>query len=192
MLFWKLLYYSSKLICLCCYKHNSTMKLRLFSQLLTGGAIAFTTSATITQPGYAQNATYYCGTSRGAPATFARTTRGDIPIIRWVSTDLPPPLTAQQRCEEVSRRFQVYHDNGTLKYITTGQMDGQPAICVANRQGGDCTGLLFTLKPGSNPKRTLLRLLDRRGLAGGNTLNETGTRRIYVDVTDYLERVPLD
>jgi hypothetical protein len=41
-------------------------------------------------------------------------------------------------------------------------------------------------------KRTLLRLLDRRGLAEGNTLDENGTKRIYVDVADYLERIPLD
>jgi hypothetical protein len=160
--------------------------------MLTGLAIALSTTATINYPSYAQQTTFFCGTSRGAPATIARTTRGNIPIIRWISTNFPPPATPQQRCQEVSRRFQVFHDNGTLKYITTGTINDQSVICVASRQGGDCTDVLFTLKPGSNPKRTLLRLLDRRGLAGGNTLDEGGTKRIYVDVADYLGRIPLD
>lgn len=168
------------------------MRQRLLVQLVTGFTIAFGSTIAITEFSYGENSIYYCGTNRDVPATLARTTRGNIPLIRWVSRDLPPPLTPQQRCEQVSRRFQVYYDNGTLKYITSGEMEGQPAICVADRLGGDCTGLLFTLKPGSNPKRTLLRLLDRRGLAGGNTLNESGSGRIYVDVNDYLNRVPLD
>jgi len=168
------------------------MKLRLLTGTLSGLAITISTTATISYPSYAQQTTFYCGTSRGSPATITRTTRGDIPTIRWVSTDLPPPLTPQQRCQEVSRRFQVYHDNGTLKYITTGTMNDQSVLCVASRQGGDCTDVLFTLKPGSNPKRTLLRLLDRRGLAEGNTLDENGTKRIYVDVAHYLGRIPLD
>lgn len=168
------------------------MKIRLLTEILTGLAITLSTTATIIYPGYAQQTTYYCGISRETPTTIASTARGDIPIVRWVSNIFPPPATPQQRCEEVSRRFQVYYDNGTLQYITTGTKNGQSVVCVASRRGGDCTDVLFTLKPGSDPKRTLLRLLDRRGLAGGNILEEGGTKRIYVDVADYLERIPLD
>ncbi|EDX74207.1 hypothetical protein MC7420_4192 [Coleofasciculus chthonoplastes PCC 7420] len=169
---------------------SSAMKLQLFTLLLTGLTIAVCTTAS--QSGYAQPRTYECGTSNGAPATIAHMARGSIPIIRWVYNDFPPPATPQQRCEEVSRRFQVYHDNANLNYLTTGTMNGEPVICVARIPGGDCTGVLFTLKPGSNPKRILLMLLDRRGLTAGNTINQNGEKRIYVDVMDYLDSIPLE
>lgn len=168
------------------------MKLRLLAQSVTGLGIALCTTMIASQPSEAQSRTFECGTSNSVPVTIAHMTRGSIPIIRWVYNDFPPPATPQTRCQEVSRRFQIYRDNGNLKYLTTGTMNGQPVICVASFPDGDCTGLLFTLKPGSDSKRVLLKLLDRRGLTEGNTINQSGDKRIYVDVMDYLESIPLE
>jgi hypothetical protein len=46
-------------------------------------------------------------------------------------------------------------------------MNRMPVVCVSSTNGGECTGLLFTLKPGQNASRTLQQLFDiRQGAAG--------------------------
>ncbi|OCR02931.1 hypothetical protein BCD67_03230 [Oscillatoriales cyanobacterium USR001] len=168
------------------------MKLRLLSLGLISLILAFSGSWAMSQAQEAPKNEFYCNVYRNKPATFAKMLRGTFPIIRWGTYDDSPPPTAQTRCEEVSRRFQVFYDNGQLKYLTTGLMNQKAVICVTDRVDGDCNGLLFTLNSGSDPKRTLLKLLDRRALARGEVVNETGDKRIYVNVSDYLNNVPLD
>ncbi|GAB4189539.1 MAG: hypothetical protein Fur006_30880 [Coleofasciculaceae cyanobacterium] len=165
------------------------MKVKSFAQLLTGLAIALCTTMAISQPNNAQQRTYQCVVIQGVPTTIARTQRGILPMIRWVSAYLPRGLTPQQRCEQASERFQAHRDNGTLKYITTGTIGGKPVVCVAARRGGDCTDVLFELNSKSDAKRALKKLLNQRGLGAGNPLNEGGSTRIYIDVEDYLNRV---
>ncbi|MDS9397841.1 COP23 domain-containing protein [Aphanizomenon flos-aquae NRERC-008] len=106
----------------------------------------------------------------------------------------PPPWTAQRRCDEVSRRFQRSNDNGTLKNITTGTLRGEPVVCAGTSQNTACTSnnLLFTLKRGVNPSATLRRLLDRRGLAAGNTLNESAGDTINIDFQLYLDNATVE
>ena len=84
----------------------------------------------------------------------------------------------EARCQEVSKRFESYHRDGTLNFLTTGRMNRQSVVCVAQSQGGPCSGLLFTLKPGSNPGQTLQKLLDVRHRATG-PLNESASARLY-------------
>ncbi|WP_442921642.1 hypothetical protein [Microcoleus sp. Aus8_D2] len=50
--------------------------------------------------------------------------------------------------------------------------------------------MLFTLKRGSDADATLQRLRDRRGLASGYVLSETGPGS--VDVDRYLEETPVE
>jgi hypothetical protein len=50
--------------------------------------------------------------------------------------------------------------------------------------------LLFTLKRGSDADATLQRLMDRRGLAAGYVLSETGPGS--VDVERYLDDTPVE
>ncbi|MBW4449718.1 MAG: COP23 domain-containing protein [Spirirestis rafaelensis WJT71-NPBG6] len=168
------------------------MRLQLFAQLALGLAIALTVSAMPNQPSNAQSTTFYCGTSNGVAATIARTPRGNLPVIRWSSDYFSGSgWNQQRRCQEVSSRFQSYYDNGTLKYITTGRMNKQSVVCVASRKGGDCTGLLFTLKPGSAPDRTLSRLLNYRALAAGGSLNESAGERLYIDMKEFMNTAPV-
>ncbi len=168
------------------------MKQRLFSQVLTGVAIAFSTTATLNQASYAEGATFYCGKSNGEPTTFVRTQDGKkLPMIRWVS-DYFTGLTPQQRCQQVSRRFQRSYDNGTLRYIKAGMLNGQPVVCAASEKNAACTDrtLLFTLKRGSDPDATARQLFDRRALAAGNTVNQSGGDKsnepVNIDVEAYL------
>ncbi len=173
------------------------MKTQSFVGGVMGLAIAATAAtANLTQPATAQSVRtqFYCGTSQGVPTTIVRGSRGNLPVIRWTSTAFPPPYTPDERCRIVSQRFQAYHDNGTLNYITTGMMNRQPVVCIARRQGGDCTDLLFTLQPGITPtqaRRTLERLLNYRALSQGGALNQTGERP-YIDVEKYLNELPVE
>ncbi|NJM72712.1 MAG: hypothetical protein HC862_22640 [Scytonema sp. RU_4_4] len=129
-------------------------------------AIAFTitSTATLTQPSYAQNQAqnqkFFCGMSRGIPATLVHTSRGNIPMIRWVDAGFTPPWTPERRCEDISDRFQRFYDNGTLNFLRAGKSERQPVLCVASEKGGPCLpdGVLLTLKPGQNPQDVLQQL----------------------------------
>jgi hypothetical protein len=167
------------------------MKMRSLTQLLTAGAISLTSLMVGIQPSHAQGVTFYCGTSYdGVPTTFANTPRGAISVVRWVSWHFTDSgYSPERRCQEVSGRFQTYKNNGTLNYITTGVMNGQPVVCVSGANGGGCQGLLFTLKPGSNASRVVQQLFDIRAGASG-PLNESSDRE-YLDMNAYLESAPV-
>mgnify|MGYP001196644892 CR=1 FL=1 len=130
---------------------------------------------------------FHCGTSSGVPATLATTASGKtVPVIRWTSTTFDSAGWSQnKRCQAVSQRFEQYRQEGRLKYLTTGRMNGQAVICSANKDGGSCNGLLYTLKPGQDPTKTLRDLLVVRTKAAG-PLNET-TSRLYVKMGDLLD-----
>ncbi|WP_293333591.1 MULTISPECIES: COP23 domain-containing protein [unclassified Microcoleus] len=169
------------------------MKFKILTGLLTGLVVSTTTSALFSQPSRAGNNSFFCATLNRQPVTLVRTPRGNVPLVRWTSNNyFPPPWTAQKRCQEVGRRFQRNYDNGTLKYINTGTLNGEPVVCAAVNKDDACTNrtLLFTLKRGSDADATLQRLMDRRGLASGYILSETGPGS--VDVDRYLEETPVE
>ncbi|MCU0517096.1 MAG: COP23 domain-containing protein [Oscillatoria sp. Prado101] len=169
------------------------MKVQLLGQrLLVAAALGATATITV-EPGFItsvaaqQRNTFYCDDKKSPPATLIRTSRGNVPVIRWTSDVFPPPLTPEERCKIVSQRFQEFYNQNKLKYIITGKMKGQPVVCVANRKDGDCAGLLFTLKPGSDPQLTLKRLLSDRALAAGNALNESTGEQLYINMEEFMK-----
>lgn len=133
---------------------------------------------------------FYCGQSKNVPATMAKTSRGAVPVIRWVST-LGGTYTPENRCKIVSEKFQTFYNDGTLNYLTTGIVNQLPVICAAQRENGPCTGVLFTLKPNSDPGRTLQRLLSIRDRAPGAVLNESSPQ-VYVNMKDFLSTAPTE
>jgi len=128
-----------------------------------------------------------CQMVDGVPTTVSQTKRKRVEIIRWESDAFSSAgYTPARRCQEVSRRFEAYRAEGRLKYLTTGRVNGQNVICVADRHGGPCTGSLYTLKPGQNPSETLTSLLNvRRGVSG--PLPES-PGRVWIKFTDLLSR----
>ncbi|MBD1829977.1 COP23 domain-containing protein [Microcoleus vaginatus GB1-A2] len=169
------------------------MNFKILTGLLTGLVISASTAALFCQPSQARNNSFFCATLNRLPVTFARNSRGNVPLVRWTSNNyFPPPWTAQRRCQEVGIRFQRNYDNGTLKYINTGTLNGEPVVCAAVNKDDACTNrtLLFTLKRGSDADATLQRLMDRRGLGAGYILSETGPGS--VDVERYLEETPVE
>ncbi len=163
------------------------MSLRLFARVLAGVAkvlgiaslTAFATTGILNQPSYAESRSFYCDQIDGVPVTFARTQDGrKMPVIYWATKNsFPPPWTPVRRCQDVSRRFQMNFDNGTLKFINTGRLLKQSVVCGAIRKDDPCTykTLLFTLKGNSDPKSVLTNLLDRRELGIRNSSVVTST-----------------
>lgn len=163
-----------------------TIKTPSLAQRFTCFAIALGTAATFSQPGAAEGTTFFCGASDGIPATIARTSGGEVPVILWNSPDIGDSGdTPQKRCLDVSQKFQIYYDTGTLNYITTARRDGQVVACAAQGAGEPCAEVLFPLKPDrTNPKSALQRILRIRVPADG-PISETDPR-VYISLDKYL------
>jgi len=184
------------------------MNIQPLRTLVTASAIALATTLVASIPTPAQTTGFVCGKSGGQPATILQRSGGNVTVIKWVSNSFSDSgFDAQRRCEQVSDRFQQYHKTGNLKYLTTGVINRQPVICVANRRGGDCArelpnnGLLFTVKPGSDARDTLKRLVNLRDRASTNSLNEGAPSnrvdvengdRLYIDMGEYLNSQPTE
>jgi hypothetical protein len=122
---------------------------------------------TIKQNTSNQNIQFTCdrsydqASSQYAYNTLAWNEKSKKPIIVWKQEDFsgngyPPKV----RCEEVSPRFQEAYEQGSFKYMTHGEMNGQPVVCTASKVGNDCDALLITLKHQDNAEKTLTQLSD--------------------------------
>ena len=169
------------------------MKIQMLASALTVSAITIATTIAGSSPASAEKATFVCSASNGIPTTVAQTSRGKVAVIRWSSDYFSGSgWTPQKRCQEVSKKFQNYYQSGALNYLTTGIMNGQPVICIAKREGGGCSGLLFTLKRERNvtPAQKLQQLLAVRVRASG-PLNESSPR-VYIDMKEFLKTAPVE
>jgi hypothetical protein len=167
------------------------MKLRSLTTFLTMGAIALSIPLLSKQPAQAQSTTFFCGASQGVPVTYASTPRGNVPIIRWQSNYFSDSgYTPERRCSEVSGRFQTYYSSGSLNFVTTGIMNGQPVVCVSSTSGGGCQGLLLTLRPNDNASRVVQQLFDIRAGAAGPISQSSS--RVYIDFNELLDNRPVD
>lgn len=158
-------------------------------------SIPFALSA---QAEFQPNNRFFCGKSRNAatggvvPTTIARTQRGNVLMIHWKSNFFTNGLsgyTPESRCIEVSRRFQTFYSTGNLSYLTTGKINDQNVICVAEEYGGSCKGLLLTLEPKDNPQQVLRDLMDVRINARGPITR--GASSTYIDLEEFLDAAPI-
>lgn len=162
----------------------------LFVQMLAVLALVLGATA----PSKAQEQQFFCGTDNNyrygtVPATIARTTRGNVPMIHWVSYWASNSgWTPQRRCQAIANRFQRYYDNGMLKYMRTGIVNGYRVICVGTSTGGGCRqrDVLVTLKWGRNPALILEQMTDLRRRARGEILelNYDGSDAAVVEPED--------
>ncbi len=155
--------------------------------LLLAGAIAQRAEA---QPGPGQRG-FWCHTARNQPpTTMYQNSEGQRePWIRWVSDHFGgsgyDPLT---RCREVSSRLETYRLNHQLNYVTVGRMNNQNVICTASENNGRCEGLIFTLRPNTDPIQTLYNFMAwREGQAATPSLYESGAVP-YIYVGDRIEQ----
>jgi hypothetical protein len=167
------------------------MKPTIFLSVLSASIFVYLATNAVSARANTTEGKFYCGrSSKNIPTTMAKTSRGPVPVIHWVST-LGESFTPENRCKIVSEKFQQFYTDGTLNYLTTGTVNQLPVICAAKSENGPCTGVLFTLKPNSDPGQTLKRLLSIRDRAPGAVLNESDAR-IYVNMADFLDKAPTE
>lgn len=131
----------------------------------------------------------------GLPTTYAVTPRGRVPVIKWYSDYFSSSgYTSEQRCREVSARFQSFYSLGALNYITHGIVNRQNVVCVASDNGIPCAGdrVLFTLKPGSDPVTTVQQLFNVRAGASSPLFESEDDSGVYIDFNNFLEATPVE
>ncbi|HAT13927.1 MAG TPA: fasciclin [Microcoleaceae bacterium UBA11344] len=138
-----------------------------------------------------QGTIFICASgANGLPTTYAITTRGRVPVIRWFSDYFSGGgFTPERRCQEVSARFQSFYNSGQLNFIANGYVNGQAVVCAAQASGRPCTGanVLFTLKPGSNAANTVQRLFNiRAGASGPLYESQDEPSAVYIDFKQFL------
>jgi hypothetical protein len=144
-------------------------------------------------------AVFTCTEVEGRLATAVKTKKGDVPLVYWDSGALAGAgFTPEVRCKKVTQRFTNLYENGQLKYLATGTVNRQPVICGIKVSRSSCTSsnMLFTVKPGSDP-RNVLRQLNavRNRAAGGSAVEESAGGNVQknpstdtqVDMDDWLK-----
>ncbi len=160
--------------------------------------MTFTSFSSLSQVKAQGKVNYSCIQHQGKPKTVADTSRGKIQLIVWESQYFKNSgWTPQKRCQEISKRFQKFSDNGTLRYITTGRMNNQPVICTGTRTAGSgykcmSDGLLMTLQPNDNPNQVLQDLFSKATRKGGSpVVRSVQTTNYTVSVQSTLDQAPL-
>lgn len=165
----------------------------LTASVILGGALGNGLSP-ITPTAQAEDSRFFCGTSKGYPATIAKTSKGNVPFIVWSGNYFSDSgWTPQRRCSDVSARFQQYYVSGFLKYLTTGTVNSLPVICPTTQKNAPCARdskgnllVLMTLRADDkNPGRTLEQLLQVRTRATGPLYQST--ERPYFNIDEVIE-----
>jgi hypothetical protein len=143
-------------------------KISRFIKLTSIALMTTTIWVNSTTKSLASSNRYYCAILGGVPHTFVKTSRGNIPMIKWEAAG---NYSAKERCIIVSKRFQAAADNGLLKYIGTGIVNDRAAICAVVNKGDACTkyNLLITLIETDRHEAARL-LLDSRSLAANGPI----------------------
>lgn len=137
---------------------------------------------------------YSCLNYKGKPTTVVDTKRGKIQLIVWESDYFRDSgWNPQKRCQEVTKRFQDFSDQGILKFVTTGKMNKYPVICVGKQVPGggyQCRpdGLLLTLQMNDNPDKVLKDLFTNAAKVGGIPVTRGNT---VVSLSQLIDNLPV-
>jgi hypothetical protein len=134
------------------------------------------------QPSQAQTSRKFsCELVKGTPTTIVQTSRGKIPMIRWVKTFTGSYNNIDRRCAEVSSRLDRFNRDGKLNFIRTGNVNTYPVLCAdSGVSGNTCpnTSVLVTLPKGTDSSQILQEMLDLRARAAGNIINLSGEQLV--------------
>jgi Circadian oscillating protein COP23 len=172
-------------------------------KLLSTILLSFALPATFWQatPGLAAKraAVFTCAEVEGRLATAVKTRKGDVPLIYWDSdTFNRAGFSPEVRCQKVTERFTNLYSSGQLKYLATGTVRSQPVICGVRVSKTKCnsSNMLFTVKPGSDPRNVLRQLNAVRNRAAGSAAVEESSGGVVtanpstdtqVDMEDWLK-----
>lgn len=140
---------------------------------------------------------YRCIDRNGSPATVAYTSRGPIELIVWKSDYFSNSgYTPENRCLEVTNRFQKHSDAKNLRYISTGKVNNHNVICISENSG-DCKsdGLLITLQYDDEPESVMRDLFNLAARKSGGGITRVGSRnrplKETIDMEKYLAERPI-
>ena len=157
------------------------------------------TSSNPNLPQKSSTRNYQCIQHQGKPMTIVDTQRGRIQLILWESSYFSQSSwTPQKRCNEVTRRFQNFSDQGNLKYITTGKINQYNVICVSGQKPSpgsniSCSseGLLITLEPTDDPDQVMTQLFQEAARIGSMPVTRSQRSQSILDMEQYLNKAPL-
>jgi hypothetical protein len=165
--------------------------LTLLMVVLSSFSLINVTKSSLAQTNPSKNI-YKCIQNKGTPTTVVETPRGRIELITWKSEAFGEKWDPQTRCQTVTKRFQDFSDQGSLRYVTTGILNNQKVICVAEKVRGDyeclSNGLLITLEPNDNPQQIIKEIFSTAAKVGGIPTTR-GT--VVFPIESYLEDAPL-
>ncbi|NET00218.1 MAG: hypothetical protein F6K61_06470 [Sphaerospermopsis sp. SIO1G1] len=166
------------------------MNKRLSITFISASLLALASTLTFSQPSYAGGTKFKCQVLNGVHHTFAYTEDGKrYAIMKYLSTEFPPPYTPKRRCIDISKRFQRRYDNGLLRKVSSGTVNNQTVICAGRNENTVCNNnnILFTLGKGANAKKVANKLFNRRALATGQIVtNNSDPNYIMFDFDIYL------
>jgi Circadian oscillating protein COP23 len=125
---------------------------------------------------------FSCRQSQGVYTTLVRMPSGKLyPMIRWVP-NLFANYFPQERCMEVTKRFQRLADNSLLQLVSTGVINRSPVLCGVQKVGQPCTNqnLLVTLPFGIDRHQAAKKLFDIRARTKGKILELSGSNKLVV------------
>jgi Circadian oscillating protein COP23 len=141
-------------------------------------------------PSYAAKAVFACTQHEGKLATVVKTKKGNVPLVIWDSSAFTfSGYSPSVRCQKVTQRFRGLYSSGKLKYLAAGRVRNQPVICATTSKSASCnsSNMLFTLKPGSDPRGVLQQLnAVRNRAAGSNAVEESASTAPVNPSTDDL------
>ena len=139
---------------------------------------------------------YHTQSQKRLPTTFAWSPRGKIAVIRFKTEHFKaagyPP---EKRCKEIAPRFDTAYKNGSIKFITNGEMKNQAVICTAREYRGECDTLLITLREEDDADNILLELAETlKGRQEGGVVHSSEDAQVYykVDIEEFLATAPVE
>jgi hypothetical protein len=135
-------------------------------------------------------------TNQYLPTTYAWTPKGKQAMVRWkYQWFKSKSWTPLSRCQEVAPRLQEAYNNGSLKYLTPSERNGQPVICTARQEGDKCTTLILTLRPEDDAIVMIARLAKLLRGGGGNPIQHSSSQsQVYypIDFDKFLQTAPVE
>ncbi|MBE9214958.1 hypothetical protein IQ247_20170 [Plectonema cf. radiosum LEGE 06105] len=130
------------------------------------------------------------------PTTYGWTSRGKIAVIRWkYSWFNSQTITPENRCGQVSSRFQTAYSNQSLSYITNATVNGQSVICTAKKVDAPCDTILLTLRPQDDSLQILDDLKEiLRGRSTKPIEHSSKKPQVYykIDIKKFLQTAPVE
>jgi hypothetical protein len=100
-----------------------------------------------------KNKRFICQLERGRYTVMYYPQNQDRRPYPWaIPNDLGDGWTAQRRCNEISRRLEMYRPDGLLD-LKIGRENHYDTICVTTQQERSCR-IVLTIPPGKNPETT--------------------------------------